>query len=81
MANDQYVHGTYNVICDRCGFKFKATQCRKEWTGLFVCSKCWEARHPQDFVRAKRDEQKVPIARPEGTDVFIDSTDVSADDL
>ena len=40
----------------------------------------WEPRHPQDFVRAKRDKMTVPDPRPEGTDTFI-STPVSVDDL
>lgn len=63
-------HGSdYNVICDRCGLTFKASQCRKEWTGLFVCTSagnnCWEERHPQEFIRPVIDRQNVPIARPD----------------
>lgn len=60
---DMFRHGDWNVICDRCGFKFKASQCQMTWDGYFVCSKCWEPRHPQDFVRPKHDRLRVPIAR------------------
>jgi len=62
-----YIPGDYYVICDRCGFKKRVSQTRKEWNGLLVCTDCWEPRHPQDFVKAKRDIQRVPIARPDKT--------------
>jgi len=63
---DEYIPGDYYVICDRCGFKRRVSTTRREWNGLLVCyPECWEARHPQDFVRAKRDKQRVPIARPD----------------
>lgn len=67
---DYLAHGDYNVICDRCGFKYKASSCRMEWDNLFVCPECYEERQPQDFVRGLKDNQKVPIPRPEGEDVF-----------
>lgn len=60
---DLYRHGDWNVICDRCGFKFKASKCRMTWDGFFVCEGCWEPRHPQDFVRPKHERQRVPISR------------------
>lgn len=58
------------AICDRCGFRFKSTQLRKEWQGLMVCKECWEPRHPQDFVRVPHEEITPPWTRPEGTDTF-----------
>lgn len=56
--------GSYNVTCDRCGKKIKNTRARKEWTGLIVCGRCLDERHPQDFVRARVDHMTVPVARP-----------------
>ncbi len=56
--------GSYNVICDRCGEKFKAYQVSKEWTGLLVCGRCLDERQPQDFVRGRIDQMAVPVARP-----------------
>jgi hypothetical protein len=45
--------------------KFKASQLKVTWDNFFVCSKCFEHRHPQDFVRGKKDKQRVPISRPD----------------
>lgn len=78
---DYYSPGDYNVICDRCGAKYKRSECKKEWDKLLVCKYgCWEPRHPQDFVRGVKDDQRVPIARVRGTIQFI-TTAVTAEDL
>lgn len=62
--------GDYRVICDRTGFKVWASDTRLEWNGLRVRKQDWEPRHPQDFVRGRRDRQIVADARPEATDSF-----------
>lgn len=68
--------GKWLVICDRCGFKKTNDQVAKEpWTNLIVCKDtCWEPRHPQEFVRPRPDEQKVPFTRPEPADTFVEVT-------
>lgn len=72
----------HNAICDRCGFKKRNYELRKEWTGLLVCrDTCWEPRHPQDFVRGVADRQAIPDPRPEPDDVFLDPGDVTAESL
>lgn len=72
MATDwRYVSGDWNVICDVCGKKIKASKSRKRWDGFVVCEDDFEYRHPQDFVRAKQDKISVPFTRPRPTDVFI----------
>lgn len=75
----------WKAICDRCGFERMNSDLRKEWTGLMVCKDtCWEARHPQDFVRGKPDKQTPPWVRPgpDEIDVSVGSgNEVSADDL
>lgn len=63
--------GSWNTICDRCGFEFKSHQLRKEWTGLMVCKCCWESRHPQDFIRVRPERSPIPWSRPEAADVFL----------
>lgn len=69
-------------ICDRCGFKKRVSETAKEWTGLVVCTdKCWEPRHPQDFVRGRKDRQSFRDPRPEPADVFLDTNEVTRDDL
>ena len=60
--------GDWNAICDRCGFKYKASDLKEEWTGNMVCKECWEPRHPQDFLRGIPDDQSVPWSRPEQAD-------------
>lgn len=65
--------GKWNVICDRCGFEFKNDELRKEWTGLMVCSKCWEPRHPQTLIRVPKDDPSVPWSRPEPPDDFAET--------
>lgn len=74
VRRNHYVAGSYNVICDRCGFKKKRGEVKLEWDNLLVCKDtCWEIRQPQDFVRGVPDPQTVPIARPEAPDQFITS--------
>jgi hypothetical protein len=69
-----YKPGTWNALCDRCGFKHKSDELKKEWTGLMVCCGCYEPRHPQDLLRVRKEKTNVPWTRPEPTDVFIDVT-------
>ncbi len=78
---DVYRPGDHYVICDVCGFKMRASETRMRWDNLRVCTRDWEPRHPQDFVRSKRDKMSVPNPRPEATDTFVDVGDVTASDL
>ena len=80
MSKNHLVSGSWNAICDRCGFKRKSHQMQKEWTGLIVCSSCFEPRHPQDFTKGRKDRQAPPWVRPEPADVFR-TVDVTEDDL
>ncbi len=34
-------------ICPRCGFRYRLSAFREEWTGQRVCGRCWDAKHPQ----------------------------------
>jgi hypothetical protein len=72
MANSYYAPGENNVICDRCGMRFKSSQVKRTWDGLYVCEKDWETRHPQDFVRSVKDDQTVKINKPRVEPVFTD---------
>lgn len=74
MSDLYFLKGNWNVICDRCGEKFKSSQVKKEWTGLMVCDTCYEPRHPQDFIRTVPDRMDVPFVRPRPADIFIPST-------
>ena len=62
--------GSWNVLCDVCGQKFKADQVMKRWDGLITCKDDWEMRHPQDFIRVRGDKQTVPFVRDVPPDQF-----------
>jgi hypothetical protein len=70
-----YIHGDFWRICEVCGFKCRASETSKRWDGLIVCREDFETRHPQDFVRGRKDRQNVPDPRPEPPDVFIGPTE------
>lgn len=65
--------GTWNSICDRCGAKYKASELKLEWDGLYVCYRCWEPRQPQDYVKGIPDIQAPPWTRPDPPPVFVPS--------
>jgi hypothetical protein len=66
-----YKSGDWNLVCDVCSKKIKASTSRKRWDGYQVCSDCWEPRHSLDFIRARMDKISVPFTRPQPTDTFV----------
>jgi len=76
-----YEHGNPNSICDRSGFKVKKSTTRKEWNGLTVRDKDWEARHPQDYVRGREDRQSVHEPRPESANTFLTVNEAASQDF
>jgi hypothetical protein len=80
---DFWEPGSWNVICDRTGRKYKRSQCETQWDGLIVRKESWEARQPQDLLRAFPDHQAVPAgeANPPGDDYFLSDNEVTVDDL
>ena len=72
MSKNYYTSGEWWVICDICGKKIKSGESRHRWDGFVVCEKDFEARHPQDFVRARQDKISVPFTRPRPPDVFVE---------
>lgn len=63
--------GDANAICDVCGFKFKTHQLKLRWDGLWTCHADWEPRHPQDFLRARKESNNLPVVKPRPPDVFV----------
>ena len=71
MGKADYLElGSWNALCYSCGFKFKASMLKRHWQGYYVCERCWEPRHPQDFVRSVPDVQTPPWAQPMPADSF-----------
>ena len=70
-----YVAKNHWLICDRCGGKYRYSDMREEWNGLWVCTRgCWEERHPQDFVEGVADDVTVPVARPDVANAMGETT-------
>lgn len=63
MRNWTYKSGDWNIICDVCGRKVKASTAKHRWDGLIVCPDDYEERHSLDFIRARADLIKVPFVR------------------
>ena len=59
------LHGSWNALCDVCGFKFKARDLKKRWDGAYVCKDDWEPRHPSDLYRPPIEDPSVPWTRPD----------------
>jgi hypothetical protein len=79
-----YHIGKWKACCDRCGQNYLNTDLRLEWTGLRTCKDCWEPRHPQDFLRGRKDNQAPSWVRPELTEIDVSpgsGNEVSAGDL
>jgi len=70
VERNYYESGGWNLICDSCSIKYKASKAKQRWDGFVVCPNCYEQRHPQDFVRSRQDKITVPYIRPPA-DIFI----------
>lgn len=77
----RYEAGEYYLICDVCGFKVKRRNARKRWDNALVCEKDWEPKNPLLNPVVPRETTAVRDARPEGSDYFLSTNEVSADDL
>lgn len=68
-----YKPGSFYRIDDRTGFAVRAERTQKEWQGLIVDKRVWEARQPQDFVRGVADNQTVPDPRPRQPNPYVNT--------
>lgn len=67
--NAGWRRGDHWVCCDVCGFDYRASQIRIRWDGMAVCPQDYEERHPQDFLRARKDDPRVwPVRTDTGAD-------------
>lgn len=75
MSTSGYIPGDFWRLCDRCGSRFRSSQTFRTWDGLYVCREDFETRHPQDFVRGRKDLQNVPNPRPDTDGPFVGPTE------
>jgi len=64
--SDFYDHGNHNMICQKCGQKYKRSEMREQWDHSWVCWYDYEERQPQDLLRGLPDRQSIEDPRPEG---------------
>ena len=74
---DQLELGSWNVVCYECGNKRKSSYMLRHWQGYYLCPEHWEYRQPQDFVRAKADQQAPAWAQPMPQDTFASTCDIN----
>lgn len=61
-----YIKGGTYGICDRCGFRFRLRELRKEWTGLMVCVADFDPRPPETRpAHVEPEGLPLPNARPD----------------
>lgn len=65
--------GEWHATCDVCGGKFWSSQMQKRWDGFMVCKADFEPRHPQDFLRARKDNIAIPWSRPKQEIISTDT--------
>lgn len=80
-ANPDYKPGDNWVECEVCGMDIYASDSKRRWDGVLVCPEDYELRHPQDFVRARKDKITADISssQPEEVSVAPDLSDQGAD--
>lgn len=61
----------FRAICDQCASEWKLSQLRKRFDGAMCCPYCWETRHPQEFIRPRKEAKPPRDTRPQPADVFI----------
>jgi len=57
-----YQGGNEWVIDDMKGRAYRRSETRYRWDGVLMHEEDWESRHPQDFVRSRKD--KITPAQP-----------------
>lgn len=63
MTETTYRPGDWLAACSMCGRQMYASELVKNWMGQYRCPKHNEIRHPQDFVRGRKDDISVPWAQ------------------
>ena len=68
-----FATGKYSqAICDRCGYQYPYLDLKKEWNGLFVCSECFEPKHPQlDPPYSRPDPEALQNPRPDREEPIV----------
>lgn len=71
----------YAAICDRCGFRYRASELKRNWQGLRVCQEDFEPRNSQEFVRGVKPDKAPYGAKAIGEYYFLSANEVQPEDL
>lgn len=63
--------GDYNMTSDRNGNVYPRSEMRREWNSKWVHKSEWEERHPQDVIKAVKDNPRVTPVRDESAVVNV----------
>lgn len=68
--------------CARCGFGYRLSLLKKEWSGARVCPECFD-RKPEVLrsPRVRPEGLPKPNAAPETPPRFVDTNEITRDDL
>lgn len=61
----KFKDGDNLALCDLSGRTCYRSDMRMQWNGLLVHKDYWEARNPQDWVYAIKDQVTPPVVRPD----------------
>lgn len=70
--------GDWKYDCQRCGFTFPSSKVKKEWTGLYVCHKCWESKHPQLMIKVREETARPDYVSRDSITNYVQVCDVSS---
>ena len=71
-----YKPGDWYILCDDCHKKIHGSTAKQRWDGFYVCKDCWNPRHPQDFIKGRKETITPPFTRPRPSDVFVSTCDL-----
>jgi hypothetical protein len=69
--------GRHKFICDVDGKEYYSEEKMIRWDGAVVARRNWHSRHPQEFIRAVKEDVSVPNPRPDQPDTFVFVEDTS----
>jgi hypothetical protein len=76
----RYQSREHYVMCQRSGWKLRASDTMREWNGLIVDKKLWDPKHPTVEQPAPRERKQPTYVSGEPADVF-DTTQKNGTDL
>ena len=80
-SNPGWQRNNHWCVCQICGFDYRRDEMMTTWDGKDVCKYDFESRHPQELVRARKDNQSpVGIHTGQPTDEFVDVTFTAVSD-